>query len=38
MCVVEKQQDEWIYKTVWKQADYDEEADKIMEALKNVGL
>lgn len=38
MCVVEKQQDEWVYKTAWKKEDYDEESDRIMEVLKNVGL
>lgn len=38
MCVITKSGDEWIYKTVWSKSDYDEEADKIMEVLKSVGL
>lgn len=38
MCVVEKQQDDWVYKTAWEKEDYDEESDRIMEVLKNVGL
>lgn len=38
MCVVTKEGDEWIFKTAWKKVDYDEEADKIMEAIKNAGL
>ncbi len=38
MCVVTKDADRWIFKTAWKKSDYDEEADKIMEAIRNVGL
>lgn len=38
MCVVTKDGDNWIYKTAWNKSDYDEEADKIMEAIKNAGL
>lgn len=38
MCVVTKDGDDWIFKTVWNKSDYDEEADKIMEAIKNAGL
>ena len=38
MAVITKKDDEWIYKTAWKEADFDEEADKIMEVLKKHGL
>lgn len=38
MCVITKSGEEWIYKTVWSKYDFDEEAEKIMEVLKNVGL
>lgn len=38
MCVILRDGDNWIFKTGWKKSDYDEEADKIMEVLKNVGL
>lgn len=38
MCVVTKDIDDWIFKTAWKKSDYDEEADKIMEVIKNAGL
>ena len=38
MSVIKKEQDEWVYKTVWSKDDYDEEAEKIMEAIKNAGL
>jgi len=38
MCVITKSGDEWIYKTVWTKYDFDEEAEKIMEVLKSVGL
>ena len=30
--------DDWVFKTAWKSADFDEEAEKIMEAIKNAGL
>lgn len=38
MCVITKAGDEWIYKTVWSKYDFDEESEKILEVLKNVGL
>lgn len=38
MCVITKTDDEWIYKTVWSRYEFDEEAEKIMEVLKSVGL
>lgn len=38
MCVITKSGNEWIYKTVWSKYDFDEEAEKIMEVLKDVGL
>lgn len=38
MCVVTKDNDKWIFKTAWTKNDYDEEADKILEAIKNAGL
>ena len=37
-CVITKSGDDWIYKTAWSKANYDEESDKIMEVLKNAGL
>ena len=37
-CVIVKQGDVWIYKTAWFKNDNDEEFDKILEVLKNVGL
>ena len=37
-CVIVKQGDVWIYKTAWLKNDNDEEFDKILEVLKNVGL
>ena len=30
--------EDWIYKTAWKATDYDEETEKILEAIKNAGL
>ena len=38
MCLVTKQGEEWIYKTVWSKYDFDEDSEKIMEVLKSVGL
>lgn len=38
MCVITKSENEWIYKTAWSRYDFDEEAEKIMEVLKRVGL
>nr|WP_304973325.1 phage minor capsid protein [uncultured Schaedlerella sp.] len=38
MCLVLKQNDEWIYKTVWSKHEFDEDSEKIMEVLKNAGL
>ena len=38
MCLITKQGDEWIYKTAWSKHEFDEESEKIMEVLKNVGL
>lgn len=37
-CVVVKENNEWVYKTAWKKQDNDEETDKILEELNNVGL
>lgn len=36
--VITKDGGDWIYKTAWKKSDNDEDTDKIMEAIKNVGL
>ena len=30
--------DDWVFKTAWKREDFDEEFDKIIEVIKNVGL
>ena len=38
LVLITKQGEEWIYKTVWSKYDYDEESEKIMEVLKDVGL
>lgn len=38
MVLITRQGEEWIYKTVWSKYDYDEESEKIMEVLKDVGL
>lgn len=38
MAVIEDQEEYWVYKTAWKASDNDEEADRIMEAIKNAGL
>ena len=38
MVVMHRTDNGWIYKTAWKASDYDEEADKIMEVIKNAGL
>lgn len=36
--IITRENDQWIYKTAWKRADYDEEIDTMMEAIKNAGL
>lgn len=38
MCLITKNENEWLYKTVWSKYDFDEESEKIMEVLKSVGL
>lgn len=38
MCLITKQEDGWIYKTVWSKHDYDADSEKMMEVLKSVGL
>lgn len=38
MAVVTKSGNDWIFKTAWKKDDYDDEALKILEVLKDVGL
>lgn len=38
MCLISRQNDEWIFKTVWSKHDFDEDSEKIMEVLKSVGL
>lgn len=38
MVLITREGEEWIYKTVWSKYDYDEESEKIMEVLKDVGL
>ena len=38
MCLITRQKDEWIYKTVWSKHDFDEESKKIMEVIRNDGL
>lgn len=38
MCLVAKVKNEWVYKTVWSEYDFDEESEKILEVLKSVGL
>ncbi len=38
MCLITKDGDEWVYKTVWSKHDFGEESEIIMEVLKHVGL
>ena len=38
MCIISKQNDVLIFKTVWSKHDFDGDSEKIMEVLKNVGL
>lgn len=38
MCLITKQGNDWIFKTVWSKYEYDEESVMIMEVLKDVGL
>lgn len=38
ICVITREKDDWIYKTAWKNQDNDEETERILEALYNVGL
>lgn len=38
MCVITRSGNEWLYKTVWSKHDFDEEAERIMEVLRSVGL
>lgn len=38
MCVITRSENEWLYKTVWSKHDFDEEAERIMEVLRSVGL
>ena len=38
MCLITRQGDEWIYKTVWSKNDFDGDSEKILEVLKSVGL
>ena len=38
MAVIENEGEYWVFKTAWRASDYDEEADRIMEAIKNAGL
>lgn len=37
-CVIEKIDNQWIYRTAWTKHDFDKESEKIMEVIKNVGL
>ena len=37
-CVVQREDDQWIYKTAWKAEDNDEMFDQIIEVIKNAGL
>lgn len=36
--IAERSGEDWVFKTAWKSADFDEEAEKILEVIKNVGL
>lgn len=36
--VIMRNGEDWLFKTAWKDIDFDEETDKIMEAIKNAGL
>lgn len=36
--VITKVDDDWLFKTAWTKADFDESSDTILEVLKNVGL
>ena len=38
MCVVSKENDEWVFKTAWKTIDFDKESNKIVEVIQNAGL
>lgn len=38
MCLITKQGNEWVFKTVWSKYEYDEESAMIVEVLKDVGL
>ena len=38
MCVISRENDEWVFKTAWSTVDFDEESDKIVEVIKNAGL
>jgi hypothetical protein len=38
MCLIAKQDNQWVYKTVWSKYDFGEESQTIMEVLRNAGL
>ena len=38
MCVIAKVKEDWIFKTAWKNIDYDESSNKMLEVIKNAGL
>lgn len=38
MCVIEESGDSWVYKTAWKNSDFDEAIDSILEVIRNAGL
>ena len=38
MAVIEDKGEHWVFKTAWKADEYDEDAEKIMEEIKNAGL
>ncbi len=38
ICVIMRDGEDWLFKTAWKDVDFDGETEKIMEAIKNVGL
>ena len=37
-CLINRVGDDWVFKTAWKKEDFDEEFDRIIEVIKNVGL
>ena len=38
VCLINRVGDDCVFKTAWKKEDFDEEFDRIIEVIKNVGL